>query len=80
MGARYLVTGGADRPYGLAIQGIVEAPAGDSRLIGNATQVMPTLLGYYRPPAKYSFIRISASTVPSEAVGRAWPFLNIRLP
>jgi hypothetical protein len=49
MGARYLLTGGADRPYGLAVQGIVEAPTGDSRLVGNATQVMPTLLWYWRP-------------------------------
>ena len=29
--------------------GIVEAPTGDSRLVGNATQVMPTLLWYWRP-------------------------------
>jgi hypothetical protein len=49
MGARLLLTGGAARRYGLAIQGIVEAPTGDSRLVGNATQVMPTLLWYWRP-------------------------------
>jgi hypothetical protein len=49
LGARYLLAGGADRPYGLAIQGMVEAPTGDSRLVGNATQVMPTLLWYWRP-------------------------------
>ena len=28
---------------------IKEAPTGDSRLVGNATQVMPTLLWYWRP-------------------------------
>jgi hypothetical protein len=49
IGARYLLTGGADRRYGLAIQGVVEAPTGDSRLVGNATQAMPTLLWYWRP-------------------------------
>jgi hypothetical protein len=49
LGARYLLAGGADRPYGIAIQGMVEAPTGDSRLVGNATQVMPTLLWYWRP-------------------------------
>jgi hypothetical protein len=49
MGARYLLTGGADRSYGLAIQGMVEAPTGDLRLVGNATQVMPTFLWYWRP-------------------------------
>ena len=49
IGARYLLTGGADRPYALSIQGVVEAPTGDSRLVGNATQVMPALLWYWRP-------------------------------
>jgi hypothetical protein len=49
LGARYLLTGGADRPYGVSIQAIVEAPTGDTRLVGNATQVMPTVLGYWRP-------------------------------
>jgi hypothetical protein len=49
MGARYLLTGGAARSYGLAIQGVVETPTGDSRLVGNATQVMPTLLWYWHP-------------------------------
>jgi hypothetical protein len=52
IGARYLLLGGADRPYGVAIQGIVEAPTGDSRLVGNATQVMPTLLWYWRPTVR----------------------------
>jgi hypothetical protein len=49
LGARYLLTGGADRPYGVSIQAIVEVPTGDTRLVGNATQVMPTVLGYWRP-------------------------------
>ena len=54
IGARYLVSGGACRPYALAIQAIVEAPTGDSRLVGNATQVMPTLLWYWRPISRTS--------------------------
>jgi hypothetical protein len=49
MGARYLLTGGADRPYGVSLQVTVEAPTGDTRLVGNATQVMPAVLGYWRP-------------------------------
>jgi hypothetical protein len=49
MGARYLVAGGADRPYAVSVQAIVEAPTGDTRLVGNATQVMPAVLGIWRP-------------------------------
>jgi hypothetical protein len=49
LGARYLLTGGADRSYAVSVQTIVEAPTGDTRLVGNATQVMPTVLGYWRP-------------------------------
>jgi hypothetical protein len=52
MGARYLLTGGADGPYAVSIQTIVETPTGDTRLVGNATQVMPTLLGYWRPSSR----------------------------
>jgi hypothetical protein len=52
MGARYLPAGGADRPYALSIQAVVETPTGDSRLVGNATRVMPTLLWYWHPIAQ----------------------------
>jgi hypothetical protein len=73
IGARYLLAGGADRPYALSIQGVVEAPTGDSCLVGNATQVMPTLLWYWRPIAQmfvYSnltFDRSIGGTGPSVA-------------
>jgi hypothetical protein len=48
-GARYLVAGGADRAYAVSVQAIVEAPTGDTRLVGNATQVMPEVLADWRP-------------------------------
>jgi hypothetical protein len=73
MGARYLLTGGADRPYGVSVQAIVEAPTGDTRLVGNATQVMPTVLGYWRPIrqvvvyANLTFDRSIGGTGPSAA-------------
>jgi len=49
MGARYLLTGGADRLYAVSVEAIVEAPTGDTRLVGNATQAMPAVLGFWRP-------------------------------
>jgi hypothetical protein len=49
MGARYLLTGGADRPYAISVEAIVEAPTGDTRLVGNTTQAMPAVLGFWRP-------------------------------
>jgi hypothetical protein len=48
-GARYLVAGGAECAYAVAIQAIVEAPTGDTRLVGNATQVMPAIFADWRP-------------------------------
>ncbi len=49
VGARYLVAGGVERIYAVAIQAIVEAPTGDTRLVGNATQVMPAIFADWRP-------------------------------
>ena len=49
LGVRYLLTGGADRPYAVSVQAIVEAPTGDTRLVRNATQVMPAVLELWRP-------------------------------
>ena len=51
-GARYLLTGDADRSYGVSIQAVVEAPTGDTRIVGNATQVMPTVMTYWRPSTR----------------------------
>jgi hypothetical protein len=48
-GVRYLLSGGARRSYGVALQAIVEAPTGDTRLVGDATQVMPAVLVDWRP-------------------------------
>lgn len=49
VGARYLVAGGAECAYAVAVQAIVEAPTGDTRLVGNATQVMPAIFADWRP-------------------------------
>lgn len=43
VGARYLLSGGAERSYAVSVQAVVEAPTGDTRIIGNATQVMPSV-------------------------------------
>ena len=52
IGARYLLAGGAERCYAISVQAIVEAPTGDTRLVGNATQVMPGLLVDWHPTSK----------------------------
>jgi hypothetical protein len=49
VGARYLLAGGAERVYAIALQAIVETPTGDTRLVGNATQVMPAVFADWRP-------------------------------
>jgi hypothetical protein len=43
-GAKYLLMGGPGAKAAISIQGVVEAPTGDSRLVGDATQVMPEIL------------------------------------
>jgi hypothetical protein len=49
IGARYLLGGGAERRYAISVQAIIEAPTGDTRLVGNATQVMPGVLVDWHP-------------------------------
>jgi hypothetical protein len=49
IGARYLLAGGAEQNYAISVQTIVEAPTGDTRLVGNATQVMPGVLVDWHP-------------------------------
>jgi hypothetical protein len=48
IGARRLLAGGAARAYAISFQGVVEVPTGNTRLVGDATQAMPTLLADYR--------------------------------
>lgn len=43
-GAKYLLMGLPGAKAAISIQGVVEAPTGDTRLVGNATQVMPEIL------------------------------------
>jgi hypothetical protein len=52
MGARYLLAGGAERGYAVSVQAVVETPTGDTRLVGNATQVMPSVLANWHPVKK----------------------------
>lgn len=49
MGARYLFAGGGQRQYAISSEVIVEAPTGDTRLVGDATEVIPALLAEWRP-------------------------------
>jgi hypothetical protein len=48
-GARYLFTGGSAHTYAVSVQTVVEAPTGDTQLVGDATQVMPSILAEWRP-------------------------------
>jgi hypothetical protein len=52
VGARYLLAGGAERSYAITVQAIVEAPTGDTRIVGNATQVMPGVLADWHPASR----------------------------
>jgi len=52
IGARCLLAGGAERRYAISVQTIVEAPTGDTRLVGNATQVMGGVLLDWRPTSR----------------------------
>lgn len=48
MGAKYLLLGGPDGKATISVQGVVEAPTGDSRLVGNATQVQSAIFADWR--------------------------------
>jgi hypothetical protein len=52
MGARYLLTGGGQRRYAISSEVIIEAPTGDTRLVGDATEVIPALLAEWRPASR----------------------------
>lgn len=52
IGARYLLAGSAERSYAISVQAIVEAPTGDTELVGNATQVMPGVLADWHPTSR----------------------------
>jgi hypothetical protein len=49
VGARYLLSGGAERRYAISSEVIVETPTGDTRLDGNATEVTSSLLAEWHP-------------------------------
>jgi hypothetical protein len=49
IGARYLILGGAGQRYAALVQAVVEAPTGDRRLAGDATQVIPALFTGWHP-------------------------------
>ena len=54
-GARYLVAGGSTRAYAVAVQAVVEAPTGNTRIVGNATQAIPEALVDWRPARQVMF-------------------------
>ena len=49
LGARYRLPGPGTRKFVISLQTILEAPTGDSRLVGNATQIMPAVMADWRP-------------------------------
>lgn len=71
VGARYLVASGTENAYALAVQTIVEAPTGNSRL-ENATQVMPGLLADWRPASP---IVVHTNLMFDHSIGGAGPTL-----
>ena len=44
VGGKYLLIGGPSKTATISVQGVIEAPTGDSSVVGNATQVMPAIL------------------------------------
>jgi hypothetical protein len=68
IGARRLLAGGADRAYAISFQGVFEAPTGNTRLVGDATQVMPTVLADFRLLRNLS---ASANLTYDRSVGRS---------
>jgi hypothetical protein len=53
-GARRLLASGSDGAYAISAEVIVEAPTGDTRLDGNATEVTPALLAYWHPVSQFA--------------------------
>ena len=52
IGARALIGGGARRAFAVSLQAVIETPTGNTRLVGDATQLMPTVLADWRPVSK----------------------------
>ena len=48
-GARQLLVGAPSAPFAVSLQAILETPTGNTRIVGDAAQVMPTLLADWRP-------------------------------
>jgi hypothetical protein len=44
MGGKYLLLGGPGTTVTISVQGVIEAPTGDSSVVGNAAQVMSAIL------------------------------------
>jgi hypothetical protein len=44
VGGKYLLIGGPSTTATISVQGVIEAPTGNSRVVGNATQVMSAIL------------------------------------
>ena len=52
MGVQYLLAGSPERAYAISSEVIVEAPTGDTRLVGNATEVTPAVLAEWHPASR----------------------------
>jgi hypothetical protein len=68
VGARRLLAGGAARAFAISLQGAVGAPTGNTRVVGDATQVMPTVLADYRLPGN---LAAHANLAYDRSVGRS---------
>jgi len=80
IGARRLLAGGAARVYAISSPGVVEAPTGNTRVVGDATQVMPTIQADSRLLRN---LAAHANLTCDRSVGRSLskaPFLEYRRP
>ena len=50
---RYLLAGSAGAKYAIAIAGRLEVPSGDSAIVGNETQLMPTVLAEWHATPRF---------------------------
>lgn len=68
---RYLLAGSSTGRYGLAVAGRVEVPSGDSRIVGNETQLMPTVLAeWHATPSLLLRSNLAWNTAVAGTTGR----------
>lgn len=68
---RYLLAGSPTARYAIAIAGRVEVPSGDSRIVGNETQLMPTVLAeWHAAPSLLLRSNLAWNTAVAGTTGR----------